>query len=351
MRRNILFLSERDFLTLPVIRSIDRRAFGVFIMGPAASPVRFSRFCRKYFPYPKYSDTNKNEVLVEYINAVSIKYAIDVIIPLDLDSTLWVVKNKSNLKKPTLLVSNVDVIERLHNKWELTKILDELSILYPKTVLVKNKKYLVHGIMEYPFLIKPLDRDSGVGIVKMENPTDLQKYFGIFPILAQKYIDGYDIDLSLLAVNGKIINSTIQRWTRHGFFEFISNPEIYAIGEKIVARERYSGFLHIDLRVDGKTVEIFVLECNPRAWGTMNASILSGVDFISDAVACALGEPVVVRNVSMGTYMTFIESLKMIIKRPWKYWSMSKVSKRDFLIVLSDALVYILLGWRIWRKK
>lgn len=326
-------------------------------MGPKASPVRFSRFCRKYFPYPKYSDTNKNEMLVEYVNAVSSKYAIDVIIPLDLDSTLWVTENRYNLKKPTLPVSNVDVIMRLHNKWELTKILDELSLAYPKTVLVESEAVLIDGLMEFPFLMKPLDLDSCNGIARISNLVDLDGYRkaqfegSVFPVLAQKYIDGYDIDLSLLAVDGKIINSTIQKWVKHGFLEFISSPEIYAIGEKIVAHEKYSGFLHIDLRVNGGTGEIFVLECNPRAWGTMNASILTGVDFVSDAVSCVLREPVLNREMSKETYVTFTEASKMIIKKPWRYWSMSKISKRDFLIVLSDALVYFLLVWRIWRKK
>ncbi len=84
--------------------------------------------------------------------------------------------------------------------------------------------------------------------------------------------------------------------------ELFENRQIFGIGEKIVASERYSGFMHVDFQMESETGEFFVLECNPRTWSSMNASMLNGADFIGDAVKCALGLPITSRTVRTDPY-------------------------------------------------
>lgn len=356
MKISILLLSERDFLTLPAIRSLGNQ-YRVFVAGPRTSTVRFSRFCARYFSYPQYIEANKDQVLIEYINMVGKQYAIDVVIPLDLGSTIWVASNRHQLLMPSFPLSDANVFSRLHNKWKLTALLETLSIPYPKTVLVKTEKELTGGILSYPFLIKPTDQDSGKGIVKIENESNLKRYLAApsvyksFPLILQQYIDGFDIDISLVAINGSIMAWTIQQWKEIGMLEFVNNQKIYDIGEKIIAQEKYSGFMNIDFRVDNQTQEIFVLESNPRAWGTMNASILAGVNFIESYIACATHKQSIGQENPVGkSYVTFRKFFVTLFTRPWLLRNASVISKRDFLNALTDPMPYLLLVWKMWEK-
>lgn len=357
MHKNLLLLSERDFLTLPIIRSLDPSEYTLYVMGPAMSAVRFSRFCEKYFRYPEHTDENKDDVFVEYINALSQEYNIDAIIPLDLPTSIWTAENHARLSSPSLPLSSGDTLTRLHDKWELTKVLDELALPYPETILVETRESLIDGAMEYPFMVKPLSLEAGKGIIRIESETDLERYretkawHTSYPILVQEYIEGTDVGMSILAVDGEIITWTIQRWNEVGLLELIDNQATYDIGEKIVAKEKYSGFMHIDLQMDSTTQDVYILECNPRTWGSMNASILNDMNFIDDAVACIQSKPIKNSKIRGESYSKFRRSFITLITRPWRLHKFSSISKRDLRAVLTDPIPYLFLAISQGMKK
>lgn len=216
VRTNVLILSQRDFLTLPTIRSLDAETYRIFVMGPACSPVRFSRFHDGYFSFPG-RGPNWDERLVKSVNGISERFAINAVIPLDLDSTVWISDNRHRLKVPSLPLSQGETLLRLHDKWELTKTLNALGIRYPKTVLVKTPDYLTDGVAPYPFMVKPLNLEAGKGIVRIDDNSVLDRYLATgarcqpFPVLAQRYVRGIDVGMSALAKDGKIVSWTIQR--------------------------------------------------------------------------------------------------------------------------------------------
>ena len=154
-RTNVLILSQRDFLTLPTIRSLDRRKYRVFVMGPRFSPVRFSRFHDGYFSFPR-SGPNWDARLVGKVNGIAKKCGLSAVVPLDLPSSLWISDNRGRLDVPALPLSDSDTLVRLHDKWELTKTLDFLDVRYPKTALVDSPDHLKDGVAPYPFMVKSL---------------------------------------------------------------------------------------------------------------------------------------------------------------------------------------------------
>lgn len=157
--------------------------------------------------------------------------------------------------------------------------------------------------------------------------------------------------MSILAVDGEIMTWTIQRWNEVGLLELIDNQATYDIGAKIVAKERYSGFMHIDFQMDHQTKEVFVLECNPRTWGSMNASILNGMDFIRDAIACAHQESIAEQSLSNEWYSKFRRSFLILLLKPWKLSTLSHISKRDLRAVLTDPVPYFFLAILQGMKK
>jgi predicted ATP-grasp superfamily ATP-dependent carboligase len=352
---NILFLSEVDFITMPVLRSLDQ-AFCPFVMGPSSSAVRFSRFCTRYFNWPVFSPENKEELMTKYINKVSVDYNIAALIPLDMNSTFLIAGIWKNLKVSISPISTPDQLARLHNKSEFKVFLDELGLAHPKTSLVKNTDDIAKVNFTKPFLIKPLTQDSGRGIVKIGCQQDLEKFYRSrspykeFPFIIQEYIFGSDVDLSLLAEKGKILAWTVQRWRQPGYLEFIDSSEIYAIGEKIVKHADFSGFMHLDLRIDKERGRVLVLECNPRAWGTINASVITGVDFIKLGISCALGKSMAQIKPEKVSYLTPYKFLVTLLVRPWAIRKISRSNKTDFVRVLTDPLLYVILSLRELKK-
>jgi predicted ATP-grasp superfamily ATP-dependent carboligase len=173
MTRNILLLSERDFLALPIIRSLNPNEFRAYVLGPADSTVRFSRFCARYFSYP--GDGTGTDY-AESINATCQKFGIEAVIPLDLPTTVRLSDHRHRICVPTLPVADSATLLRLHDKWQFAKTLDRLGIPYPETVMVERRDSLVDGILPYPFMVKPLDLEAGRGIVKISDSADLRGY-------------------------------------------------------------------------------------------------------------------------------------------------------------------------------
>ncbi len=104
LQRSILFLSDRDFLTLPILRSMDAQEYKMYVMGPSSSAVKFSKYCAGYFACDGFGFENLEATVAESINAMCEKYAITAIIPLDLEMTVWIGKNAHRLSTPSLPV-------------------------------------------------------------------------------------------------------------------------------------------------------------------------------------------------------------------------------------------------------
>jgi hypothetical protein len=94
------------------------------------------------------------------------------------------------------------------------------------------------------------------------------------------------------------------------------------------------------------THEFYVLECNPRTWSSMNASILNGFNFIDVAVSEILSLPPHSRIHTKETYVKFRKSLKVLLTQPWKFLRYSSVSRKDFVSVLKDPIPYLVLAIR-----
>jgi biotin carboxylase len=149
-------------------------------------------------------------------------------------------------------------------------------------------------------MLKPPRGEGGVGVRRVDSRSQLSSVLGPYaetfgwPILAQEFIPGSDIDLSVLADRGRIVAWTVQRAhsNRLGDLEFLQHPRILEIGASLVGATGYHGVAHFDLRIDARTNEPVFLEANPRFWGSLRHSLWSGVNFPALGIALAQGKDV-----------------------------------------------------------
>lgn len=71
-----------------------------------------------------------------------------------------------------------------------------------------------------------------------------------------------------------------QSWLEDGVLEFTQHPEMHAIATRLVQAFHYEGLAHFDMRIDARDGKLYVIECNPRAWYTISASMWQGLNFI-----------------------------------------------------------------------
>lgn len=348
-KTNILLLSVSGYLALCAIRALNPKKYNIYCIGPGKEGIRFSKFHKRYFICSAAIIENADMALLNMINMFSIRYKIDVIIPLDLPSTICIATWRKQLTTAVFPVPSLDNILLLNNKWTTSTLMRTLWIPHPETRLIKNANELINTTLSKPFLIKPTMQSGGKGIVRINNVNDIKTYmrtfspYKAFPLIVQRYIPGDDIDLSLLAKDGIIIAWTIQKWNGFQRLEFVENSEVLSIGKKIVRHTRFNGLMHIDMRKDKKTNRIFLIECNSRAWGSMYASIYAGVNFIQLGIECAKKKQLSSTIQQKTTYEMPRRLLARLYKNPLKLFAISSASKKDLIDLFSDPIPYILL--------
>ncbi|MDZ8184585.1 MAG: ATP-grasp domain-containing protein [Nostoc sp. ChiSLP02] len=256
---------------------------------------RLSKFCKNYISCFISESSPRTEEITELINQYCKQHKIDIIIPSGLLGTFLIALIKEQLiYSPIFPLNSADKIYNLNNKWYFFNFLKQHNIPTPETILFETLEQVKSVNLNFPLIIKPLNRGNGYGVTKIDSTEDLDKYIfhqnqiNNLPLLVQKYVYGYDILLNILAENGKIIAWTINRRLPY-FFEFFQDANLLEIAQKIVFYSNYSGVANFDIRFDERSNSVKVIECNPRFWASVGASISYGIDFINLGILLGQG--------------------------------------------------------------
>ncbi|MEP5341507.1 MAG: ATP-grasp domain-containing protein [Algibacter sp.] len=254
-------------------------------------PMKHSRNVHKFSFYPK-SDSDID--FIKNINDEVEKNKIDLIMPIFEDSTKIILKHKSlisSLEKLVLLPS-FENFKTANNKGALNKHLEKNNFPFPKSQIIKKGIDFDINTIEYPILVKPTEGiGGGVGIYVFKNKNELLEFLNSDKFdciyLLQDYVEGYDIDCSVLCNNGEVLTYTIQKpyllssskFAPQLAVEFIEEDLLLNGVKKIMKTLNWSGVAHLDMRYDENNKEFKVIEINPRYWGSLEASLFAGINF------------------------------------------------------------------------
>ncbi|MEE9361065.1 MAG: ATP-grasp domain-containing protein [Cellulophaga sp.] len=249
------------------------------------TPNRFSRFIAHFSYYPK---TDIASQWIKYINIEVEKFRIDFILPIYEHGIRTLIEHKGLLEDssklglmPTLL--NFDTA---NNKKLLAAHLYKNSIPTPVDYAIGDDNY------EFPIIVKPVEGEEGGSGIHVFQEKEafaiwLQKEKNDKKYLIQKYVEGYDIDCSVLCKDGEIKGYTIQKgvlYSRKKYspaigLEFLHEKELFKVVKKLMKSLSWSGIAHVDLRYDESDKQFKVIEINTRFWGSLDASLIAGVNF------------------------------------------------------------------------
>lgn len=294
MRKNISILipDGESHLLIYVVNSLSQiKGIKIHIMANEVFlPIRSSRFVH-HFSY--YSKTDNPLEWITNINFEIEKHKIDLVMPIFENGIETVIKYKEKIdpKKLCLLPSYKD-FRTARNKWLLANHLVANDIPLPKSFLYSNDKLLKIPQFKFPVIVKPTEASGGGdGVFIFNEKEELNRYMENNDVkyeqMIQEYVDGFDIGCSVLCKSGKIKAYTIQKaimLNSNPFkpllgVEFVNNEEVFKIIEKLMQSLKWSGVAHIDLKYDKTCNTYKVIEINPRFWGSLEASLIAGVNF------------------------------------------------------------------------
>lgn len=278
-------------IALPVLQAV--RSFSdepCFLAGSReTAALRWSSLCEQHASI----DFEDDEGSVRRINELARKASRAVLIPFDCEGIRLVNRVASRLALASIPVPDLPTLDMFDDKWRFYQFCLANSLPAPATRWIGSKQDLDFNALEaqlgLPFVVKPTNCSGslGVQIVRtrklfeqeiLHNPR-----YQHAPLIAQRYIDGMDMDINLLSVYGRLCASSIHR-IEGSWMDFVRHPALQEIAEKLCRGSGYHGVMNVDVRLDQRTGEVFLVESNPRFWASLVAAVGCGLNFVAESI-------------------------------------------------------------------
>jgi predicted ATP-grasp superfamily ATP-dependent carboligase len=177
-----------------------------------------------------------------------------------------------------------EAFEQLDNKDKLRAIAEELGISCPRHYSLSE------AALPLPLVFKPVQQSSSMGVEYLHTEDELAHVRMRAPpegsYVLQQLVAGQGVGYSVLCKDGAVLAGCGHRrlaeipisggssTVREGF----SHPELPKIAAALVRRTAWTGLVMFEFKLapDGR---VYLIEANPRVWGSLRQAIEMGVDF------------------------------------------------------------------------
>jgi hypothetical protein len=281
--RAVLMLAHAHQAPYRVMRCVAALGAKVHVFaGPEARSLALSRFCAGLRDFP-FDPAPNAEVAVARIEAYCETHGIDMVLPADAVATRFLAGIRGRLTVPTFPIPDVATFDQLATKDRFMEYCRARDIRHPEGRLLANREALdaalANDCIRLPAILKPVNRWGGVGVVRIDghNARAVTAKIDYAPILVQDYIAGADRSISIFAVKGRIAKQVTYCYPG-GAFTFAAEPELARIVSGIARDLRLDGVFNFDARIEADGT-VWLLECNPRFFFTMDAAMVAGANF------------------------------------------------------------------------
>lgn len=268
-----------------------------------------SRNFTRYF-YSKYFRKNfivKDGSLTEIKNLIK-KISIDVFIPV-INSELanyW--KNRDLFGRTLDYLGSFSTYDILNDKVKLYNVAMKLGVPVPL-------KYENFEIAQFPFVVKPTNLSSSKGVIYVRNISDLPTNVDASQLMIQQYVEGFGLGYSFYCKDGQIISGyghkRLAEYPISGgsstYREEFNDSRLATYSSLIVKELGYTGFAMFEFKYS-KEGNIFLIEVNPRIWGSVNQGLTNGTNYLESI----LGPASLVTVRSKKTVKTYLSPLLYI---------------------------------------
>jgi len=284
-----LLLDGENRSTLAACRSLGRHGLKVAVVGPAGCFTHDSRFCSKIIVQ---SDDPKT--YIEELRGVLRELSPRFFLPMS-DQSIELVSNDQRLfgRAPLPDISSLEIVQK---KEKLLELCLELSVRVPESQFISSVADTASWDI-FPAVLKTARAGDTERKVKPQvryfsNRTELENYIinnqAEFPWILQEQIVGPGVGVFLLAKDGEVLTTfchqrILDKPPSGGvsvLSKSISRDEApIAEAVKLVKALNWTGVAMVEFKYSSKTNLPYLMEINPRFWGSLQLSISCGVDF------------------------------------------------------------------------
>jgi predicted ATP-grasp superfamily ATP-dependent carboligase len=290
---NFIVLGRNKHVLIPVLQSIrsftDAKA--ITIGSEESKSLKWSTLCEQHLTIN--FDGSEDDAFVALINSIVEKIQYVTLIPADCDAVRLTNRVRDRLSLNITPIPMTSTLEMFDDKWRFYEFCKQHQLAVPQTRLFESKAQLDYaalaGEFGLPFVVKPVNEAGARGVQIIRNKAQFERIirnndaYQYAPLLAQAYVDGTDIDISLLADRGQVGAFAIQQ-ANDAAVEFVHNSDLEQMAIKLCQLSAYHGVMHIDARIDKRSGKVYLLESNPRFWASLNASVACGLNFVAESI-------------------------------------------------------------------
>ncbi len=264
-----------------------------------------SRFSRRRASFHAHESTDGEAYLTAIRRAVA-RSGADVVLAVKEETVRLLAAHPGALPETVRVgfVPPVASFDRVVDKGRLAAFLAARGIPHPATLPCSEDDAFEEAARDlvFPILLKPVHGRFGEHIRRFDTPAAFRAFLrtkacppGAF--IVQHFVPGFDIDCSVLCREGEVLAHTIQQgiiprpkpFAPPAGIAFVEHEGVLAVTRRLMRALRWSGVAHVDLRCDAEG-RVFVIEVNPRYWGSLLGSLAAGVNFPYLACLSALGQ-------------------------------------------------------------
>lgn len=279
----VLITSSRMPFALGMVRQLSAAGHEVYAADDYAQALgSHSKYLSGRFVYP--SPRDETEAFIDTIESILTDHSIDVLVPAFEEAFYLSTQLERLSKAATIYAAPFKALARLHDKSAFQKLVAELGLPVPETVVATSDAELAEAIARFPkYFGRAVFSRGGVDLLTNTGPlagalsVDEVHPTPAEPWVIQPFVEGETVCTYSTVHDGKVSSHLMYRIPRQWHhstgiqFESIDATESLRLIEPIAAELDYTGQMSFDFLVTGDGLSF--VECNPRA--TDGALLLS----------------------------------------------------------------------------
>jgi predicted ATP-grasp superfamily ATP-dependent carboligase len=296
---NVLVTDAQMRNSLAIIRSLGKKGINITAGEESRfSTSFFSRYCSHKLIYP--SPQNDPDGFIKHLLRTIQKRDYDMIFPVADGSLKPIIMNEEKISEYTkIALPPRDIFMKSFDKKSTLEIAMQCGVDCPETYFIDdiNELNSLEGNLDYPLIIKPRISSGSRGFKICNSFDELASNYRKVSdeygsLLIQEYIPhggelgvytlfNHDSKPRALTVHERIRSypvsggpSTLRKTIKNKV-----SKKAVEIAFKLLKAMNWVGVGMVEFRVDPRDGSLKLMEVNPRFWGSLQLSILSGVDF------------------------------------------------------------------------
>ena len=301
MNARVLVLDANQRSALAITRSLGGLA-GVTVLTADTTQRALagtSRFSSRYLQCP--SPADKPDTFVDWLEKTLEREAITHLFPATEVSSYTCLMHRERLGTCKLPFADLATAQELADKCRLMELAQELDIPHPSSQRIEDPEGVDPATLGlYPLILKPCFSQTwvnhawlGSSVHIAGSPDDFrrltqtQPYLREHPFLVQRFIPGTGAGVFALYWEGEAIAFFAHRRLREkppaGGVSVLSesaapDPGLLDLARRLLDRAQWHGVAMVEFRVT-PAGEPYLMEVNPRFWGSLQLAIDCGIDF------------------------------------------------------------------------